>query len=290
MRIMDYSTFFRHLLLYSVGMHRNITKPWRGFQNGIAIFILLMIVIVVFSIKHIAKQKSEHSEHIPDNSVDSLNPPADFSLEMREEIQKIANFCGVRYVTQADIQKFTIHKISEDFSAIPGWDIWDSSIHEASGQYDRMSRATLDKEISVLSYDPQYRLAKIQGKTAVYLTSYKRCSCPDYRKRRLPCKHMYALAMELDGDVERCIFDSEHPPLYGLTLALAGHLPKSSNGVGGIRAEITERSGIWSEKIECDSSAVVMGTDPSAARVSRAEGFDMDVLSPELIKNIFTAK
>lgn len=197
---------------------------------GTAIFVLLMITIVVFSIKYIVKQKSGHSEYIPGNSIDSLNPPEDFTSEMREEIQKIANFCGVRYVTQADIQKFTIHKISEAFLAMPGWDIWDISIHKAPGQYERMERAAMSRKISILNYDPQYQLAKVQGKTAIYLTSCKRCSCPDYRKRRLPCKHMYALAMDLDGDVDKCIFDSEHPPLYGLTLALAGHLPKSRNG------------------------------------------------------------
>lgn len=70
--------------------------------------------------------------------------------------------------------------------------------------------------------EDQCQLAKVQEKTTVYLTSCKRCGCPDYRKRRLPCKHMYALAMELDGDMNKCILDNQHPPLYGLTLALAG--------------------------------------------------------------------
>lgn len=254
---------------------------------GTFIFIALMVGIVIFGIKSISNRKPSHPPM--DNAIDSLNPPANFSLEMRERLQKIANFCGNRYVTQADIQKFTVHEMSEDFLAMPGWDIWDSSIHEAPGQYERMGRAAMDKEISILSYDPKYRLAKAQGKAAVYLTSCKRCSCPDYRKRRLPCKHMYALAMELNGNVDKFIFDPEHPPLYGLTLALAGHLPKSSHGVGGIRAEITDRGGVWVDSIEFDSSAVVMGTDPSAARVSHAEGLDMEVLSPESIETIFTA-
>lgn len=257
---------------------------------GIFIFVILIVAMVIFGIKSTIKPKSEHSEHAPINSIDSLNLPANFSAEMQEQIRKIANYCGIRYVTQADIKKYTIHKMSEDFLAMQGWDIWDVSIHEAPGQYERMERATIDGEISILSYDPQYRLAKVQGKTAVYLTSCKRCSCPDYRKRRLPCKHMYALAMELDGDVRKEVLDTEHAPLYGLTLALAGHLPKSSNGKGGIRTEITDRRGVWSEKIEIDSSAVVMGSNPSAARQSRAEGFDIEILSPESILDLFTAK
>lgn len=250
------------------------------------IFIVLMIAIAVWGITSIFKQSPNRPSM--GNSIDSRKPPADFPPEMQERLQSISDFCGRRYITQTDIQKYTIHEISEDFLAMPGWDIWDTSIHEAPGQYERMERAATNKEISILSYDPEYQLAKVQGKTAVYLTSCKRCSCPDYRKRRLPCKHMYALAMELDGDINKCIFDSEHPSLYGLTLALAGHLPKNSKGLGGIRAEIANRGGVWLDKIEFDSSAVVMGTDPSAARVSRAEEFDMEVLSPEIVESIFT--
>ena len=172
---------------------------------------------------------------------------------------------------------------------MPGWSIWDSSIHEADGQFKRMERAAIDPDISIISYNPRYRLAKVQGKTAVYLTSCNRCSCPDYRKRRLPCKHMYALAMELDGDVDKCILNSKHAPLFGLTLALAGHLPKSRNGAGGIRAEITSLGGKWSDNIEIKSSAVVMGNTPSVARVNRAKDFDMEILTPESIKYIFAS-
>lgn len=257
---------------------------------GIALFIFIVIVIVVVIIRSKSRQKEQVNNKRPmDDSIDSMNPPSDFSPEMREELKKIATFCEVRYVTQTDIKKYTIHKISEDFLAMPGWDIWDVSIHEALGQYERLERGSTDEMISILSYDPRYRLAKVQGKSAVYLTSCKRCSCPDYRKRRLPCKHMYALAVELDGNVDKCILDSDHAPLYGLILALAGHLPKSCKGVGGIRAEITERGGLWSDSIEFDCSAVVIGTDPSPARVSRAESFDMEVLSPESIKDIFVA-
>lgn len=208
---------------------------------------------------------------------------------MRECLEKISEFSGNRYVTQPDVHRFILHNISEDFLAMPGWSIWDRSIHETDGQFKRMERASIDPDISIISYDPRYRLAKVQGKTAVYLTSCNRCSCQDYRKRRLPCKHMYALAMELDGDVDKCILSPKHAPLFGLMLALAGHLPKSRNGVGGIRADITALGGKWSENIDVESSAVVMGHNPSAARVSRAKDFDMEILSPESVKDIFSS-
>lgn len=259
-------------------------------------FIVTVIVVITFFVKTKKESSDQHDGNptskslSPQNGIDSWNMPSYFSSEEREKIKKIAEYFGVRYVTSKETHKWILHNLSEDFAAMPGWDIWDSSIHEALGQFERAERASADKEISILCYDSKYKLAKVQGKTAVYLTSCQRCSCPDYRKRRLPCKHMYALAMELDGDIEKDILDAEHAPLYGLTLALAGHLPKSSNGQGGIRAEITDRGGVWSEKIELDSSAVVMGDNPSVARQNRAEGFDMEILSPESILDLFSAK
>lgn len=234
-------------------------------------------------------EKSTYNQPQHDG-IDSLNSPVYFSQEQREFLNRVSGFYKIRYITQADIQKFNIHVMSDLFLAMPGWSIWDSSIHEADGQYKRMERASTEKEITIMSYDPKYQLAKVQGKTSIYLTSCKRCSCPDYRKRRMPCKHMYALAIELDGNVDKCILDSGHAPLYGLTLALAGHLPKSKKGVGGIRADITDRGGKWAENIEFESSAVVMGSNPSQARQHRAEEFDMEILSPELIPDIFTEK
>lgn len=259
------------------------------------LFIVACIGVLIW-IAWIIVSSIKQSSDSPDKSVpkcnfiDSQNPPASFSPDMRDQLQNIADYYGVRYVTGAETHKWILHRLSEDFSAMPGWDIWDSSIHEAPGQFDRAERAAMDEHIRVISYDPQYQLAKVRGRTAVYLTSCKRCSCPDYRKRRLPCKHMYALAMELDGNIGKFILDPDHPPLYGLVLALAGHLPKSHNGVGGIRVAITKRGGIWSDNIEFDSSVVVVGNNPSAARLERIRNFDMETLSPESIEDIFVLK
>ncbi len=101
------------------------------------------------------------------------------------------------------IKETIIDKISNDFSLMPDWDIWDKSIHQAPGQIDRLERA-IKENIKVLVYDPKYRNAKVCGSTEnIYLVSAKSCSCMDFRKRHLPCKHMYALAIELDGDIDK---------------------------------------------------------------------------------------
>lgn len=271
----------------------------------IAIALIYVVIrIVISGIKvdlHITSHKDTPQKEIKsteirtsqppkENSIDTWNFPPTLTVDQQNEMRKVANFCGHRYVTQADIQKYSIYSMGKDLASVPGGDIWDTSIHNAAGQYDRMKRAVLDKGITILCYDPQYQLAKVQGTSSIYLTNGKRCSCPDYRKRHLPCKHMYALAVELDGNVNKLILDSNHDPLYGLTFALVGRLPRSHNGTGGIRADITERGGMWTDEISFENSAAVLGTNPSDARLQRVNDFDMETLSPESIINLFSLK
>ncbi len=224
----------------------------------------------------------------PPNSIDAWNPPSYFSPEEKAEIKRMSDFCGHRYLTSADIRDFCIKDINALFQKMPGWSEWDATIHEYEGQYDRMDRAARIEKISVLCYDPRYKLAKVQGTSNIYLTSSERCSCPDFRKRRLPCKHMYGLAMELNGDVSKIIRDDLHKPLYGLSLALAGRLPKSKNGIGGIRNEIKDLGGKWSDTVEYFSSAVVVGSNASEGKKQRIIELGIEILSPEDVGNLFS--
>lgn len=73
------------------------------------------------------------------------------------------------------------------------WDEWDESVHHKKGQYTRFHKALCD-EVTVVNR--QYP-ATVQGSTgALYCTSLSTCSCPDFEKRGLPCKHIYRLALD----------------------------------------------------------------------------------------------
>ncbi len=209
---------------------------------------------------------------------------------MQNEIREISNFYGIRYITKKDVRNYAIHSISQDFVSMPGWDMWDTSIHEAPGQYERLKRSTASTAIIVLAYDPQYKLAKIQGKTAVYLTSCQRCSCPDYRKRHLPCKHMYALAIELDGDIDKQITDPKCKRLEGFAFALGGHFKKGHDKTESIRDKIYKEGGQWSDSISHDSTALVTGASPSAAKMNFAKELDIEILTEETLDQLFTQR
>ncbi len=250
---------------------------------GIIIVALIILLVVIIRKRAATDFSALFMRH---DGIDSQHM-GNLSTDEQTEIKKIADYCKVRYVTQKNIQEYTIYKISQDFSALPGWDIWDITVHQADGQYERLGRATAGSKITVLCYDPRYKLAKMQGSTGIYLTSSKRCSCPDYKKRRLPCKHMYALAIKLDGNVEKCIPCSEYGSLFGLKFALAGRFSNGRNSENGIRAKISEMGGTWSDTVSYDCVALIIGQSPSEAKINAAKSYDLEILPADYIDDLF---
>ena len=78
---------------------------------------------------------------------------------------------------------------------VGSWDTWDDSIHQIAGQSDRMSRA-VEQDIRVLGVDNK-GVYTVLGSTSIrYRVTFNGCTCEDFKKRGLPCKHMYKLAIE----------------------------------------------------------------------------------------------
>lgn len=253
----------------------------------VGIVLVFAAVVITRTVSSVKKRNNE--PNVDRNRSQCAHVNHIFSEEELELMQQVADFCGksdIYSISQADIQKHIIHTISEDFQKMPGWNIWDISIHETPGQLERVEHS-LSKSIAVLSYDSRYKIAKIQGKTSIYLTSHARCSCPDYRKRKLPCKHMYALAAFLDGDVNQTICDENHPALYGLSFALAGRFSGGRNSPDGVRAKINSRGGTWSDDLQKDSCALVCGESASTSKLAEAKFQDLQVFSLSEVMEIF---
>lgn len=76
------------------------------------------------------------------------------------------------------------------------WDIWDESIHKADGQAARIERAKT-QDIKILD-QTKNGYAKMRGTSGdIYYVTLEDCTCPDFRRRKIPCKHMYKLAMSM---------------------------------------------------------------------------------------------
>jgi len=94
-------------------------------------------------------------------------------------------------------EKFAEEYMSADPAEI--WARWKSCAHNKT-QRDRMIRA-LDGALTPAAFSPEARAATFIGSDeGNYKTTLFECSCPDFKKRGLPCKHMYWLAQQLDLD------------------------------------------------------------------------------------------
>lgn len=80
--------------------------------------------------------------------------------------------------------------IEKAIRAFGGWDI---SAHKADGQFARMIRSN---SVKFKNIDKKKMEAEAIGSSGAYAVTVDSCTCGDFVKRHLPCKHMYRLAEE----------------------------------------------------------------------------------------------
>lgn len=79
------------------------------------------------------------------------------------------------------------------------WNKW-SDVHESPDQQKRVASAK-KSACTPVSLDQSTCTGTFKGSSGTHTTSLDHCSCVDFNRRKLPCKHMYRLAMEL-GDFQ----------------------------------------------------------------------------------------
>lgn len=77
------------------------------------------------------------------------------------------------------------------------WKQWDN-VHNSNKQQERFQRA-VNGDVTLKKICPKSKCAIFIGANqGNYRTTLASCSCPDFKKRKVPCKHMYYLAHELN--------------------------------------------------------------------------------------------
>jgi hypothetical protein len=78
-----------------------------------------------------------------------------------------------------------------------GFQIWDDVIHTMPDQMKRIASAK-KTATSPNSIDKENKTGVFEGSgKEPYHVTLESCTCGDFKRRKLPCKHMYRLAMEL---------------------------------------------------------------------------------------------
>lgn len=73
---------------------------------------------------------------------------------------------------------------------------WDESLHSNVEQLQRINSSFKIKEENV-EFNPENETAKIIGSGGTYDVSLNECTCADFARTNVPCKHMYKLASKL---------------------------------------------------------------------------------------------
>ena len=76
---------------------------------------------------------------------------------------------------------------------------WPASEHGTPAQIERLRRAA---DVKIASYDKESGIATVKGSTEEpYSVTLVSCTCGDYTRRGLPCKHIYRVAIN-HGDID----------------------------------------------------------------------------------------
>lgn len=77
------------------------------------------------------------------------------------------------------------------------WSYWDISVHTDQAQIDRQGRSMTYPFSFRINRSKQTGIFSSTSDLPYYSTTLSACTCYDFQSRRLPCKHIYRLAVEL---------------------------------------------------------------------------------------------
>lgn len=173
---------------------------------------------------------------------------------------------------QNDVYNHIAEMMSEDFRKI-GWTNWAPNIHSTSEQLDRIKRAS-DSYSGILlrKYSPNTTTGIIRGSSCkIYLTCGNGCSCPDFRKRGLPCKHMYFIAMNHNeyksvlSEYDFVPYSAEDNTLYGLNFFILGR------NQSAVKEYIHKHAGMFGQNSWWNISAVVVNGETHSQKLLSAQ-------------------
>lgn len=173
---------------------------------------------------------------------------------------------------QSDVYNHIAKMMSEDFKKI-GWTNWNSDIHTTAEQLDRIKRASGSTNGIILrKYSPNTTTGIVRGSSGkIYLTCGNGCSCPDFRKRGLPCKHMYFIAMCHDeyksilSEYDFVPYSAEDNILYGLNFCILGRNQAT------VKEYIHKHAGTFGQNSWWNISAVVVNGETHSQKLLSAQ-------------------
>ena len=224
------------------------------------IILAIAIMIIVFVNRGTTSKNKTNNKSIPKN----LSEITDSAIAKMTPSE--------RNRLQNDVYNHIAEMMTEDFRKI-GWTNWNPDIHATPEQLDRIKRASDSYNgIQLRKYSPNTTTGIIRGSSCkIYLTCGNGCSCPDFRKRGLPCKHMYFIAMNHDeyksvlSEYDFVPYSAEDNTLYGLNFFILGR------NQSAVKEYIHKHAGTFGQNSWWNISAVIVNGETQSQKLISAQ-------------------
>ncbi len=128
----------------------------------------------------------------------------EFDMSIRNFFINISDTLKKLVAEGEEIQRQKEIKIQENISSAGEHFLtgYGEKFHCSNEQYIRFQRSlspeNIGKVVSVNKKKITMRICSSRNSNNIYTTSLLNCDCEDFKRRNLPCKHMYKLAYELN--------------------------------------------------------------------------------------------
>ncbi len=176
-----------------------------------------------------------------------------------------------------------------NFRLLPGSNCWPDEIFSETEQIKRIDRVYYDtKKMSLECFDTRYNIAKIRGTTwRLYLTNAQFCTCPDFRFRLGPCKHMYFLGNWIAENGEQFIETDYEEGLSDITVYLIGRFP---NGKEQAVTNLKERGCEIYEKFNNEVNIAVAGKTKAIKMLEKLQDSGVPIFDYNTALKLFTSE
>lgn len=202
-------------------------------ENGFSVIAFLLTVIpfvlgvllVTSSIKNVINKSIEEAPKAIESSGEITVKPAtteriDFSKKNERNRVKAQNkklykkYNKQNRKSEIPAASFKDNEIFVNVVSNNSFGNWEPGIHDEKSQKNRINRA-INELPPPLMLDINAKEAEFVGSNGeLYKTSLNSCECMDFAKRKLPCKHIYRLAIELgvfkaDSSINKNLFKNK---------------------------------------------------------------------------------
>ncbi len=108
------------------------------------------------------------------------------------KIKQISKKTLLANMTPEERKAFELKELQSQAKDPSQWGEWSVKLHKDWRQKERQYRA-----YEIMSDDHTINSSNRTGVINCYQTSLYECTCTDFEERKLPCKHIYCLALSL---------------------------------------------------------------------------------------------